>query len=306
VAAVLAATPLSASSASAAPTSVSTCQTLTSPGAYVLAADIAVVDASCIAITGSDVTLDLAGHTISCSGSGFDGSCQVPACCSQAIDIGRDLSGVVVKGPGTLSGFDTGVAIQDSDALVRGITATGPTCDPASCSRPFSTGIIVLGRSGVNLSNNDVSNHAIGLRIDSVSCPDGEAACVLRGNTVHDNNCQGILLIASSGYTATRNVANSNGAAPCFPRGGITLVFGSTGNTITNNEASNNNGFGIRTGFGNQIGPRTSGNVIVNNTAIGNVLADLSQVDGENSWNNNNRCNSEEGTVPSSVCNPDE
>jgi hypothetical protein len=40
--------------------------------------------------------------------------------------------------------------------------------------------------------------------------------------------------------------------------------------------------------------------------AKGNTLADLSQVDGENSWNNNNRCNTEHGTVPDSVCDPNE
>lgn len=305
VAAALVAAALTAPSASAAPTPVSGCHMLSASGAYALTADLAVVDGSCIAITASDVKLDLAGHTISCTGSGFAGSCQVPASvASEGIRVAPNLTGVVVSGPGTISGFDTGVAIQDSNTLVKGITATGPGCDPASCARPFSTGIIVLGRSGVSLSNNAVSNHAFGLRVDSVPCPEGDAACVLNGNTVHDNNCQGILLVASSGYTLTRNVARSNGAAPCSPRGGITLVFGSTGNTISNNNSSNNNGFGIRTGFGNGIGPQTSGNHILNNTATGNALADLSQVDGENSWNDNNECNTDDGTVPGSVCNP--
>jgi len=115
-----------------------------------------------------------------------------------------------------------------------------------------------------------VSNHAVGLRVDSTQCPDGAAACIVNANVVHDNNCQGILLVASSGYTLTQNVARSNGAAPCFPRGGITLVFGSTGNTVVNNDSSHNNDFGIRTGFGNGIGPQTSGNHILNNVAKGN------------------------------------
>jgi parallel beta-helix repeat protein len=307
LAAALVAAILAAPSASAAPASVTGCQTLGAPGAYALTADIAVVEASCIAITASDVKLDLAGHTISCTGAGFAGSCQVPASvASQGIRVAPNLSGVVVTGPGVISGFDTGVAIQDSNASVKGVTATGPACDPASCARPLSTGIIALGRSGVSLSNNDVGNHAVGLRVDSVQCPAGDAACVLNRNTVHDNNCQGILLVASSGYTLTRNASRSNGAAPCFPRGGITLVFGSSGNTIASNDSSNNNGFGIRTGFGNGIGPQTSGNHIVGNTATGNGLADLSQVDGQNSWNDNNRCNTEDGTVPSSVCDPAE
>ena len=62
---------------------------------------------------------------------------------------------------------------------VKGITATGPPCEPAppGCERPFSTGIIVLGCSGVRLLRNNVSNHAFGLRVDSVTCPGGDAAC---------------------------------------------------------------------------------------------------------------------------------
>jgi parallel beta-helix repeat protein len=299
---------LTAPSASAAPASVGSCQTLTAPGDYALSADIAVENASCIVIAASGVHLDLAGHTISCAGSpdGFAGSCQVPASvASQGIIIASNLTGVVVTGPGTITGFDTGVAIQNSNASVKGITATGPSCEPApaTCERPFSTGIIVLGSSGVRLSGNDVSNHAFGLRVDSVTCPGGDAACVLNGNAVRDNNCQGILLVATSGYTLTRNVAHRNGAEPCFPRGGITLVFGSSGNKITNNDSSDNFDFGIRMGFQAGVGP-ASGNDILNNTARGNALADLSQVvPSENRWNNNNRCNTEDGTVPPSVCN---
>lgn len=291
----------------AAPISVSSCQTLGAAGAYELTADVAAVDATCLEITASDVKLDLAGHTISCTGSGFGGSCQVPAAAvNVGVVIAPNLTGVAVMGPGTISGFDTGVAIRDSNALIVGITFTGPPCDPAACSRPFSTGIIALGRSAVNLSRNDVSNHAFGLRIDGVECAGDAAACVLSRNTVHDNSCQGILLVATTGYTLTRNVARSNGVIACFPRGGITLVFGSTANTVTSNNSSANGGFGIRTGFGNRIGPDTSGNHILNNTARGNTLGDLSEVDGANSWNDNNRCNTENGTVPSSVCNPDE
>lgn len=81
------------------------------------------------------------------------------------------------------------------------------------------------------------------------------------------------------------------------------LVFGSSGNKITNNDSSDNNGFGIRMGFLAGTGA-ASGNDIVNNTARGKTLADLSQVvPSENSWNDNNRCNTVDGTVPPSVCN---
>jgi hypothetical protein len=44
-----------APAASAAPTLVSSCQTLASPGSYALSTDLAAVDATCIEITASDV-----------------------------------------------------------------------------------------------------------------------------------------------------------------------------------------------------------------------------------------------------------
>jgi hypothetical protein len=69
---------ISVPAASASPIGVSSCQTLASPGAYALTSDVTAVDSTCIDITASDVTLDLAGHTMTCTGSGFEGSCQVP------------------------------------------------------------------------------------------------------------------------------------------------------------------------------------------------------------------------------------
>jgi len=299
MAAMLIALALMAPAASAAPAPVSTCQTLGAPGAYALTADIAVVDASCISITASDVRLDLAGHTISCTGSGFSGSCQVDAFGSTGVLVASSVSDVSVMGPGTIAGFDNGVVIQDSNALVQGITVTGPGgCDPASCSRPISNGIMAIGLSGVNLLGNDVSNYALGLRLLSVQCPGGAAACVLIGNTAQDNNCLGIQLSNSTGYTLTQNVARGNGSTPCFPTAGIGL---GTGNTVTNNDSSNNFGFGIA------AGPGQNGNIIVNNTARGNTVADLRAFPGtSNIWNDNNRCNTQSGAVPSGVCNPGE
>jgi parallel beta-helix repeat protein len=298
---VLAALSLVAPIASAAPTAVSSCQTLSVPGAYALTADFAVVEATCITITASDVKLDFAGHTISCTGTGFAGSCQVPTPGSNGVDVAPNLTGVVVTGPGTITGFDNGVAIQDSNALVNGITITGPgPCPPSTCSRPISNGIIAIGQSGVNLSRNDVSNYAIGIRPFLAQCAGGNAACVINGNTVHDNNCLGIQLVATAGYTLTQNAASANGSDACFPTAGIGFADGSTGNTLANNDSSSNVGFGIAAGPGN------NGNNILNNTARDNTVADLRGFLSSNTWNDNNRCNIESGTVPSTVCNPGE
>jgi parallel beta-helix repeat protein len=300
-----------APSASAAPTAVSSCQTLSAPGAYALTADLATVDATCIEITASDVRLDLAGHAISCTGSGFEGSCQVATIGPTAVSLVADLNGVVVKGPGTIRGFDNGVRIAESNAQVNELTITGPPgCDPATCSRPTSNGIVAhgpldgngvptgVGLAGVNLARNNVSNYQFGIRMLSVNCPSGDVGCAINANTVRDNSCNGVHVIGD-GYTLTRNVASSNSSSPCFPAGGLILSGG--GNTVTNNDSSNNFGFGIA------AGPGANGNLIANNKARGNTAVDLRAFPGTvNTWLDNNRCNTESGAVPSSVCNPGE
>lgn len=314
---------IAAGAPAATPMPVSSCQTLSAPGAYTLTTDLAASDATCIEITASDVKLDLAGHTMTCTGSGFAGSCQVTAFTSHGVYIPRDLhlTDVVVKGPGTITGFDNGVTIVGSDALVKGLTISGPACDPSDCDRPLSNGIAIpgtligdptqgivdLGPANVTLSGNRVSNYARGISLIGSQCT-GAAGCVLNDNVVQDNfgqiACLGIFIDAVTGYTITGTVATSNGLFPaaCFPpAGGISLAEGSTGNVVTRNDASNNRGFGIT------VGPGTDGNLFTNNTARGNTLADLRAFPGtNNTWLDNNRCNTESGAVPSSVCNPGE
>ena len=305
----------------ATPRPISSCQTLSAPGAYTLASDLATVDATCIEITASNVKLDLAGHTMTCTGSGFAGSCQVPAFTAHGVYVPPELNlrGVVVKGPGTITGFDNGVTIVGSDALVKGVTITGPPCDPSGCDRPISNGIAIpgtligdptqgvadLGPANVTLSENHVSNYARGISLLGPRCT-GSAGCVLKDNVVQDSfgalDCWGIRVSGVAGYTLSGNAATSNGAFPtCFPGGGIVLADGSAGNVVTRNDSSNNGGFGVT------VGPGTNGNLFTNNTARGNTVADLRAFPGtESTWLDNNRCNTESGAVPSSVCNAGE
>jgi len=162
-----------------------------------------------------------------------------------------------------------------------------------------------LGPANVSLAENQVSNYARGIILIGPRCT-GDAGCVLKDNVVQDNfgqnNCVGIEAAGTTGYTLTRNVASFNGAFPsCFPGGGIGFTDGSTGNVVTRNNSANNRGLGIA------VGPDTNGNLFTNNTARGNTVADLFAFPGtENTWLDNNRCNTESGAVPSSVCNPGE
>src|SRR4029453_6623486 len=129
------------STAIAGPTPVSGCRTLGAPGAYALAADIPGVDTTCLEIPATHVTLALSGHPLAGTGSGFAGSCQVPEFTSRGVSIAPELTGITLKGPGTITGFDNGVVITGSNAHVRGLTIAGPPCDPIDCPRPVSNGI---------------------------------------------------------------------------------------------------------------------------------------------------------------------
>lgn len=293
-------------------TSVTSCGPISAPGAYQVNADITSVFMTCIQITASDVTLFLNQHTISCVGP-FLGSCQVFGPGPIGIDVGTGVTGVAVMGPGVVTGFDTGIHVSSSNALIKRVEVTGPEClSPFTCLRPDSVGIEVEGVSGVNLLQNTVHNFADGIHLDDVTCPGGSASCVLNDNASFDNfsipiPCHGITLNHTTGYTLTRNIAHNNGENG-FENAGIYVVNGSTGNTITNNNSSNNLGFGIAAS-----GAGTSGNNFVNNVALGNtfipgVYGDLGEVDGAgpNMWNNNNTCNTEVGTVPPGVCGPGE
>ena len=295
----------------AAASSVSSCGTLAAPGTYVLGSDLN-VGASCFVITSNNVTLDLAGHTVSCNDAGFLGSCQVAGFGPIGVDVRPGLTGVTVKGPGVLAGFDNGVLFNNSDGTITNLTVTAPSCAPGGCSRPVSNGIVVAGRlhldgsvdlgpARVSAVGNRIRNHGRGIALLGAQCGSG---CTAYGNIVTESGgdeCNGILLSGTSGYALVGNQVHGNGAGDCFPPGGIVVGDGSTGNIVTGNDASANIGFGIA------VGPGTSGNTIAANTARGNTFVDLQAVPGTiNVWTDSNVCNTEGGAVPPTVCNPGE
>lgn len=293
---------------------VGSCGTLGAPGTYSLTSDLAASDGSCITITASGVTLLLAGHTISCHGSGFGGSCQRTGPGGIGVALTPGLSAVTVKGPGTLTGFDTGVVVEQGAALVDGLTVTGPPCDPSACSRPVSNGIAVVGHTNpdgsidegpvrVNVVGNSVSNYGRGIALLGARCA-GAGACTVYGNTVENSSgdeCNGILLSGASGFAVVANAAHGNGAGDCFPPAGIAVGDGSTGNVVANNDVSANVAIGIG------VGPGTNGNTFTGNSVVDNPAVDLRAFPGTvNLWADNNRCHTEAGAVPASVCNPGE
>ena len=296
-------------------TGLSGCGAISESGAYRLTANLVTSEASCLRVTASNVSLDLAGRTITCTGSGFAGSCQAPGPGPTGIAVDAGLTGITIRGPGVVAGFDNGVSIVNSSATITGLTVTGPVCDEADCERPISNAIVVvgklnpdgsvdLGQARVNIVGNTVRNHGRGIALLGAECGGSTPACAIYGNTAEHNTgleCNGILLSGASGYAVVGNQVHGNGSGECFPSVGIAVGDGSTGNLVATNDASSN----VAVGIG--VGPGTDGNRFVSNTARGNPFADLSALAGTvNDWSDSNRCIIERGAVPASVCNPGE
>jgi parallel beta-helix repeat protein len=97
--------------ASATVTGLTKCQPITAPGKYRLDADVSGTR-TCFRIDANNVTLILNGHRITGGGG------AQPA----ILTLG---SGTSILGPGKLSGWTAGIALDGGSANVRGVTATG-------------------------------------------------------------------------------------------------------------------------------------------------------------------------------------
>src|SRR5207248_1855773 len=116
----------------------------------------------------------------------------------------------------------------------------------------------------------------------------------------------GIGLLGSSGWKITHNRARQNGSR-ANGQAGIELQTGSNDNVVFANRSNHNLGPGITTDSD------TSGNVIKGNVAIHNGkagvgpdLADANPAPSPNTWDPDNRCDYQAGSVPAGVCNPGE
>jgi parallel beta-helix repeat protein len=297
--AALAALPFDAGAASTAPCG----GTISAPGTYVLMSNCDAGAAGvghAITITSSDVTLKLNGQTIKAGvGVVID-------------DSSAAISGVAIKGPGTIQagavGVEFGPAIVGghgiSGSSVSGLTITGYTNAGIALSVPdtgntitgntTTAGSLSIDSGGIGVSGSDntiTSNTANNNSFDGIAV--GGSDNTISGNTTNGTkHSSGIILVAGlaggivtvipTGNTINHNTANNNHVD------GIALLSNATGsptgNTINSNTADNNLANGIVLAKG------ATGNTINNNTAETNALVDL--FDGNsgcdsNTWRNN-------------------
>jgi hypothetical protein len=214
-------------------------QTLASPGAYILAADLDCSGtlASGVNITASNVIFHLAGHTLSSTD------------CSQTqtvygIFVVGGITNVRIDG-GTVKGFTDGIVLSSSNSRVRGMTVT------SACL----FGIAVQGQ------NNQVDTSVV-----TLSGLDGIGIGAASGTHIVSNDISGNVRVGvdisnfSNNNFVQNNIINNNGIV-AHEQGGV-AIFNGTNNLVANN-ALNNNFSGIEI--------ESPGNIVRDNTVNGSV-----------------------------------
>jgi parallel beta-helix repeat protein len=306
--------PSAASTPAATPVVSSACPQTVS-GSVRLETDLLCTNSTGLIVGADNTVIDLNGHKIVCTGSGYQASCQ-----GESVEIGVDTNGydgVHVfshADGGTIDGFDRGVFVRglSDGATVKQLTVTGPALSAPPPYRPAVFGVLVEGNhcadGTVLIGGNEVENHTTGIRVNVASCVN------VSSNSVHDNSGgdpdvtlnTGIRIRNSSENVIRGNVVTHNGSgviAPPPPDSGISLDNAlTTDNQVVGNEVTSNNGEGIATAEG------ASGNSITNNEMRFNTQFDAySANNGSNSWNRNNRCRTQTSPdPPAGVCNPGE
>jgi len=246
-----------------------------------LTMDITCTYSSWITIVADNITVDLSGHIVTCSGTGYQGSCQTDFSSVGINTNGHKNIRIINSNEeehGVIKGFYEGVLVNGgSNVKIKGITVTGPHKLAVANDRN-AFGIYVSGvQCGtsvdetddnnlfVKISNNTVSNQLIGIFLFGSSC------VKLQDNTVFNNNSDindGIGIALAFGSSHNKLVDNKvfgNGENLTFFDGGIVVNgTGSDHNLIATNEVSDNNGDGI------QLSDGATANLVVDNEMLFN------------------------------------
>ena len=217
-------------------TSINTCPfVITSPGDYLLSADLICGEGTGILITSSDVTLKLEGHRITAGAGANMGFSSAIGNYSGGI-TGAFVARVHILGPGLITNsggnaFFDGVALVGfvTNSEVRGITVVGSRSagidadgqSPGTTDLTFrantlgrnGTGISVVNLTSSMISENDVSGNGLGISINNVDVI--APPLVVSQNIVNGNTDNGVLITAGAllfdTVTIRNNVISGNG-----------------------------------------------------------------------------------------------
>jgi hypothetical protein len=236
-------------------TSITTCPfVITSPGDYVLRADLICGGGDGITIKSSNVTLALEGHTIT-AGVGATRAIVASAGFPNGPSLFQNIS---ILGPGLITNgggnaFSAGVFLLFVvNSEVNGLTVLGSGNGiVADESTSLTITANTLGRNviGMDLGNaflctisdNDVSGNGTGIQVVN----DGGLGSVgtVSHNIINGNTGAGILILAANGATFQNNVTNGNGQYGIFVTGPLGPPV--NGVDVTNNRSLANGTFDL-------------------------------------------------------------
>jgi hypothetical protein len=243
-----------AGSARAQPISITTCPFLiTSPGRYLLAADLTCAGGDGITIKSSDVTLALEGHRIT-AGVGANRAIAV----NPGTTIVPMLQNVRILGPGLITGgggntFAVGVLVYFlNHSEVSGVTVLGSSgsgivairCDSLTITgntlgrngNPFGYGIVLSSVQSSTISRNDASGNGSGMTVDYTAPGASTPLGTVSNNIFNGNTYDGLGGDIIFGATIHNNVTNGNGGV------GIAVGEAQLGLTEISNNTSLANG----------------------------------------------------------------
>lgn len=301
-------------------------------GNFVLDTDLICSTQYGLVVTASNTVVDLNGHSLTCVGSGYHGSCQPtilnPANTAAGIVIASGFTNVTVRGPGKINGWATGIFFNQGHALhVDNVEITGPL-GPANNdnTRGNTTGIFInsspcseAANTGSTLTNNAIHNQLYGIAISQSGC------VAVMNNTLYDNNghgneAYGLRIESSQRVVVNANRVTHNGNAGPSHSGIMMLGATSYYNVLANNTVDGNCGDGIQINGGGHDNMVFANEVLNNPPPVGlpptlacpsvplNTYWDLhaNQAGSNNNWNPNNRCHTQSAGIPNGVCNPGE
>jgi hypothetical protein len=230
-----------AASVQAASTFIDTCPfVISSPGDYLLSADLTCGAGTGITIKSSDVTLKLEGHRIIAGAGANMGLSSAISNFTSGV-TGTPVNGVSILGPGLITNgggnaFFDGVLLLGhvSQVEVSGITVLGSRSagidgngQPAgSNGLTFTantlgrngTGISVVNVTESTISKNDVSGNGVGISVANVDT--FGPPLLVSHNIVNGNTSDGVLITAGAlllpTVTVQNNVISGNGGNGIF------------------------------------------------------------------------------------------
>jgi parallel beta-helix repeat protein len=206
-----------------------------------------------IDVVASNVTVNLNGHSIT-------GTDATNATVDEPLGIGlMNVSHVTVEGPGTVSGFDAGIAVNGGGnntitgltvenniahvILTGGVDQTNPEATPCD----YGDGIITDNSNNNLITKNTATNNG---PFDGIALVDSSNYNQVTNNNSYNNDVSNIIA----------GGANVGTPGPCGPFGAVTVGQGRPHQDI-----------GIRI-----EGPGATHNVLANNTSTGNQLEGIS------------------------------